>query len=137
MTLRLVLIIAIAVVTLQRVADAGLPQVTDLDWEQACEGSHIRVTRVDGRIVALEAFAEHYHEARQWQCHFERGNIISALYRHSTVERKAASGDANGSFTTELHDDVGATYHFPDHKLTGVPAALLEDLRSILSKATP
>jgi hypothetical protein len=111
---------------------AGEPKVTDLDWEQACGGSNIRVTRVDGRIVSIEAFAEHFYEARQWQCHYTDGQIVSALYRHSKVTRKAV-GDA-GEFTTELHDDLVVTYHFPKHELAGMPSDLLEDLRTVIAK---
>ena len=113
---------------------ADEPRTTDLEWEQACGGSNICVTQVDRRIVAIEAFAEHFHEARQWQCHYKDGKIVSALYRHSKVTRKKA-GDA-GEFTTELNDDVVAVYHFPDHKITGMPPHLLEDLRTVITKAT-
>jgi hypothetical protein len=122
-----------AVITCAGIAYAGEPKVMNVDWEQACGGSNIRVTRVDGRVVAIDAFAEHFYEARQWQCHYQGGQIVSALYRHSKVTRKAA-GDA-GEFTTELHDDVVATYHFPHHKLIGLPPDLLEDLRTVITKA--
>jgi hypothetical protein len=113
---------------------AGEPNIADIEWENACGGSNIRVTRVDGVLVAIDASVEHFHEARQWQCHFLRGEIVSALYRHSEVKRKGTGEE--GAFTTELHDDVVATYYFPDHKLTGMPDELLEDLRTVLAKAT-
>jgi hypothetical protein len=112
---------------------AGEPKVTNVDWEEACGGSNIRVTRVDGRIVAIDAVVEHYYEARAWQCHFKDGRITSALYRHAKVTRKGI-GDG-GQFTTEQHDDVVTTYDFPDHKLTGMPPDLLEDLQTVLAKA--
>ena len=125
---------AIALVYAGRLALAGEPQITDVEWENACGGSNIRVTRVDGAIVAIDASVEHFHEARQWQCHFLRGQMVSALYRHSNVKRKAAGDE--GQFTTELHDDVVTTFYFPDHKLTGMPHELLEDLRTVIAKAT-
>jgi hypothetical protein len=124
----------IVLVHIRGLASAGEPQIADVDWEDACGGSNIRVTRVDGAVVAIDASVEHYHEARQWQCHFLRGEIVSALYRHSKVTRKAAAEE--GAFTTELHDDVVTTFYFPDHKLTGMPHDLLEDLQTVLAKAT-
>ena len=130
---RVISFVVAAVASLASVVLAGQPKVTDVDWEQACGGSNIRVTRVDGRIVAIEAFVEHFYEARQWQCHYKEGQIISALYRHSKVTRKTV-GDA-GQFTTELHDDIVRTYHFPDHKLTGMPRDLLEDLQTVITRA--
>ena len=111
---------------------AGEPQIADVEWEDACGGSNIRITRVDGTIVAIDASVEHFHEARQWQCHFVRGEIVSALYRHSKVTRKPAAEE--GAFTTELHDDVVTTFYFPDHKIAGMPHNLLDDLRTVLAK---
>ena len=133
MQLRIIILVAAGIAWFASIAYTGEPKVTDVEWEQACGGSNIRVTRVDQRIIAIEASVEHYYEARQWQCHFTDGKITSALYRHSKVTRKTA-GDA-GEFTTELHDDVVVTYHFPDHKLTGMPRDLLEDLQTVIAKA--
>ena len=127
-------VIATALVYATGLALAGEPRITDVKWENACGGSNIRVTRVDGAIVAIDASVEHFHEARQWQCHFLHGEIISALYRHSIVKRKVPADD--GAVTTALYDDVITTYRFPDHKLTGMPRELTEDLRMVLAKAT-
>lgn len=125
--------IAIAIIHAHCLALAEEPQITNIEWEKACGGSNIRVTRVDGAIVAVDASVEHFHEARQWQCHFLRGEIVSALYRHSIVKREAAGED--GAFTTTLHDDIVATFVFPDHQLAGMPRELLEDLEKVLAKA--
>jgi hypothetical protein len=114
---------------------AGTPTVTDVDWENACGGSNIRVTRVDGHIISINAEVEHYWEGRQWVCHFVDGKIVSALYRHFTVTRKAAP-EREGAFTTEQHDDLIKTFHFPDHKLTRMENALMEDLQDVIAKAT-
>ncbi len=124
----------VALVHASGLALAGEPQIADVEWEDACGGSNIRVTRVDGAIVAIDASVEHFHEARQWQCHFLRGEIVSALYRHSKVNRKPAAEE--GAFTTELSDDVVTTFCFTDHKLIGIPHDLLDDLRTVLAKAT-
>ena len=118
----------------QILAFAGQPKVTDVDWENACGGSNIRVTRVDGHIVVIDAEVEHYSEGREWVCHFLNGQIISALYRHFTVKRKMAEG-GEGAFTTEQHDDLIKAFHFPDHKLTGMEKELIEDLRDVIARA--
>jgi hypothetical protein len=115
-------------------ASAGPPKVTDIDWENACGGSNIRVTRVDGHIVLIDAEVEHYSEGRHWVCHFFDGRIISALYRHFTVKRKMAEGK-EGAFTTEQHDDLIKTFHFPNHKLTGMEKELTEDLQDVIARA--
>jgi hypothetical protein len=114
---------------------AGTPIVTDVDWENACGGSNIRVTPVDGRIVSINAEVEHYWEGRQWVCHFVDGKIVSALYRHFTVTRKGAP-EREGAFTTEQHDDLIKTFRFPEHKLTRMEKALMEDLQDVIAKAT-
>jgi hypothetical protein len=137
MTSRLFRCVSLAAITLAYAglpALAGEPKITEVDWENACGGSNIRVTRVDGAIVAIDASVEHYYEARQWECHFVRGQIISALYRHSKVKRKATAQE--DAFTTELQDDLVTTFQFPNHKLTGMPQELLEDLQAVLAKAT-
>jgi len=116
------------------VAIAGTPTETDVEWEPACGGSNIKVARVDGQIVSISGFAEHFAEGREWQCHYTNGKIVSALYRHYTVSRKAA-GDA-GEFTTEQHTDILRVFHFPDHQLKGLDSDLLDDLKTVISKAT-
>jgi len=70
------------IATFQIVSVAGEPKDTNIDWENACNGSNIRITRVDGKIVSIDAFVEHHFEGRQWQCHYTDGKIVSALYRH-------------------------------------------------------
>jgi hypothetical protein len=127
------ILFALAVGLHANIACASELKIINIPWEQACGDSNIRVTRVNGRITAIEAFSEHFHEARQWQCHFKDGKIVSALYRHSIVTRKAA-GDA-GEFTTEWQDDVVSTYHFSNHTVTNMPTELLKDLQSVIAKA--
>ena len=110
------------------------PTTEDKDWEQACGGSNIQVTRVSGKIVLIDALAEHFAEGRQWVCHYKNGQIVSAMYRHYIVSRKAA-GDA-GQFTTELKDDKVEVFHFPNHEIKGLDPALDKDLKEVISIAT-
>ena len=116
------------------IACAGQPKVTDVDWEWACGGSNIRVTRVDRQIVAIEAFAEHSTEGRGWICLLKEGEIISALYRHSIIKHTNELGK-DGVYITEQHEDIVKTFHFPDHKLSGMDKALLKDLQEVIAKA--
>lgn len=115
-------------------AVAGKPTTENKDWEQACEGSNIAVTSVDGKWVTIEAFAQHFAEGRQWQCHFKDGEIVSAVYRHFTVTRKIA-GDA-GEITTELDEDRVEVFHFPDHQITEMDLEFRKDLMEILAIAS-
>jgi len=126
----------VAVLITPILALSSQPVITDVDWESACGGSNIRVTRVDGYILSIDAEVEHYSEGRQWVCHFVNGQIISALYRHFTVKRKMAPGHTDdGAFTTEQHDDVVKTFHFPNHKLTGMDKELGDDLQDVITRA--
>ncbi|SKB05356.1 hypothetical protein SAMN02745166_04243 [Prosthecobacter debontii] len=109
------------------------PKTEHKDWEKACGGSQITITRVGDHMVTLEAFAEHFAEGRQWQCHFQDGQIISAAYRHFIVTRKNA-GDA-GEFTTEQIEDRVEVFHFPDHDFTQLDPALKKDLSELLALA--
>lgn len=113
---------------------AGKPTVTDVEWEPSCNGSNIKVTRVDRQIVAIEAYVQHSYEGREWICLFKDGKIVSVLYRHFNVKRKQVEGK-DGDFTTELHDDIVKTFHFPDHKLSGMDKSLLKDLQDVIAKA--
>ena len=115
-------------------AAGGKPTTEDKDWEQACGGSNIRVTKVAAKIVLIDAIAEHFAEGRQWVCHLKDGKIVSAMYRHFIVTRKGV-GDA-GQFTTVLNDDRIEVFHFPDHEVRGLPCALEGDLKEVLSIAT-
>ena len=109
------------------------PKGGNKDWEKACGGSNIAVTSVAGEIVTVDAFVEHFAEGRQWQCHFKDGQIISAVFRHFTVARKAA-GDA-GEFTTELNEDRVEVFHFPDHDLSKMNPELRKDLTEVIAIA--
>lgn len=131
---RLLLLLSIVMWLSPVDAFAGKPIVIDVEWEPACGGSNIRVTRVDRQIVAIEAEIEGSTQGWQWNCHFKDGEIISALYRHFTVKRKIAEGK-DGAFTTEQHVDKVQTFHFPDHKLSGMDKALLKDLQKVIAKA--
>ena len=115
-------------------AFAGKPKVTDVEWEPACGGSNIRVTRVDRQIVSIEAAVEHFAEGREWICLFKDGKIVSVLYRHFNVKRKQVE-EKDGAFTTEQHDDIVQTFHFPDHKLSGMDKKLMKDLQEVIAKA--
>ena len=114
-------------------AIAEAPKTENKDWEQACGGSNIAVTSVAGKIVVIDAFAEHFAEGRQWQCHFKDGKIVSAVFRHFIVTRKAA-GDA-GEFTTELEEDRVEVFHFPDHDLSKLDAEMRKDLSEVIAIA--
>jgi hypothetical protein len=115
------------------VAFAEAPTTENKEWEKACGGSNIAVTSVAGKIVTIDAFVEHFAEGRQWQCHFKDGKIISAVFRHFTVTRKAA-GDA-GEFTTELNEDRVEVFHFPDHDHSKLEAGLRKDLSEVIAIA--
>ncbi len=112
---------------------ADKPKTENKDWEQACGGSNIAVTSVAGKIVTIDAVAEHFAEGRQWQCHFKDGEIISAVYRHFTVTRKAA--DDAGQFTTESKEDRVEVFHLPDHDLSKLDPELRKDLAEVIAIA--
>lgn len=115
------------------VAVAESPKTENKDWEEACGGSNIAVTSVGGRILTIDAFVEHSAEGRHWQCHFSEGGIVSAVFRHFTVTRKAA-GDA-GEVTNELKEDRVEVFHFTDHDLSKLEAELRKDLSEIIAIA--
>ena len=123
--------LALAVSALAAFAES--PKTENKGWEKACGGSNITVTSVAGKIVTVDAFVEHFAEGRQWQCHFKDGKIISAVYRHFTVTRKAA-GDA-GEFTTELNEDRAEVFHFPNHDLSKLEPELRKDLTEVIAMA--
>ena len=109
------------------------PRTENKDWEKACGGSNIAVTSVAGKIIAIEAFVEHATEARQWQCHFKNGKIVSAVYRHFIVTRQATADAA--AFRTELHADRAEAFHFPDHDLSHLAPELNRDLTEVMAIA--
>lgn len=109
------------------------PKTENKDWEKACGGSNIAVTSVAGKILAIEAFVEHAAEARQWQCHFKDGKIVSAVYRHFLVTRQATEGST--AFRTELHEDRAEAFHLPDHDLSQVAPELQRDLAEVMAIA--
>ena len=112
---------------------ADKPKTENKEWEQACGGSNIAVTSVSGKIVTIDAVAEHFAEGRQWQCHFKDGEIITAVYRHFTVKRKPA-GDA-GEFITESQEDRVEVFHLPDHDLSKLDPELRKDLTELIAIA--
>ncbi len=112
---------------------AEKPVTVSKEWEQACGGSNIQVTSVQGKIVMVDAEAEHFADGRQWVCHFKDGKIVSALYRHFKVVRKAV-GNA-GQFTTEQVDDQLEVFHFPNHQIKGLDPARAKDLKDMLVSA--
>ena len=114
-------------------ACAGKPKTVNKDWEQACGGSNIAITSVAGQVVAIDAFAEHSAEAKQWICLFDNGKVVSVMYRHSKVTRKPSAQD--GEFTTELDEDRVEVFHFPDHDLSNMPPELKEELSKIIAIA--
>jgi hypothetical protein len=112
---------------------AEKPHTVNKDWEDSCGGSNIQVTSVQGQIVRVDAEAEHFADGRQWRCHFKDGKIVSALYRHFKVVRKAV-GDAGG-FTTEHVDEQMEVFHFPDSEIKGLDPERAKDLKAMLSIA--
>jgi hypothetical protein len=69
-------------------------ETSDLEWEAACGGSNIEVTRVDGIVTLIEAFAEHSTASRTWTCHHVGEKMVSASSRHDTVETAPFSRSA-------------------------------------------
>ena len=133
MKTRILTCLTSALSALAALADA--PKTEHKEWEQACGGSTIAVTRVAGEIITVDAYAEHFAEGKQWQCHFKDGEIISAMYRHYTVTRKPAGDD--GEFATELNDDRVEVFHLPDHDLSKMEAGLRKELSEIIKIAEP
>lgn len=129
---RRLILLALGITALAAAAEK--PVTENKDWEQACGGSNIAVTSRGGKLVAIDAFVEHFAEGRRWQCHFKDGKMVSALYRHFIVTRKPA-GDA-GEFTTELNEDRVEVFHFPDHPFVGMDPGLKKDLMEVLAIAT-
>lgn len=115
-------------------AFAEKPVTVNKEWGDACGGSNIAVTSVAGRIVSIDAVMENFAEGRQWQCHFKDGKIVTALYRHFIVTRKA-EGDA-GEFSTELNEDKVELFYFPDHQISEMDAALKKELLEVIAIAT-
>ena len=106
---------------------------TVLDWEQACEGSSIRVTSKDGQLLLVEASVQHFAEARDWICVFKEGALISAAYRHYTISRKP-KGDS-GEFEIQSTLDHLETFKAEQGILQKAPANLKADLETVLGKA--
>ena len=116
------------------VAFAEKPTTENKEWGNACGGSNIAVTSVAGRIVSIDAVMENFSEGRQWQCHFKDGKIVTALYRHYMVTRKA-EGDA-GEFSTQLDEDKVELFYFSDHQISVTDPALKKDLLEVVAIAT-
>lgn len=123
---------AIVVLSLSAMA-AEKPVTVNKDWEDSCGGSNIEVTTVQGKIVKVDAEAEHFADGRQWLCLFKDGKVVSALYRHFKVVRRAV-GDA-GQFTAEQVDDQIEVFHFPRHKIAGLDPSRAKDLKEVLTIA--
>ena len=127
------ILIGLSLVAIASTVFAEKPKTENKDWEQACGGSNVAFISIAGKIVTVDAFVEHFAEGRQWQCHFKDGAIISAVYRHFNVTRKAA-GDA-GEFTTELDENRVEVFHFPDHDLSKMEPGLRKDLSKVINIA--
>lgn len=110
------------------------PEIESKEWEEACGGSNIQVTRIEGKLVLIEAYAEHYSEAREWVCLFQDGKVLSAIYKHSVVNRVA--GGKEGEYTTKTTADRVKVFHFPNHQLEGMNPALLKDLQAVITMAS-
>ena len=115
------------------VAFAEKPITENKEWGNACGGSNIAVTSVAGRMVSIDAVMENFAEGRQWQCHFKDGKIVTALYRHYLVTRKA-EGDA-GEFSTELKEDKVELFYFSDHQIVIKDPALRNQLLEVIAIA--
>ncbi len=131
--MKALILIGLSLIAGAFMAFAEKPKTENKDWEDACGGSNISVTSIAGKIVTIDASVEHFAEGRQWQCHFKDGKIVSAVYRHFTVTRKAA-GDA-GEFTTELNEDRVQAFHFPEHDLSMLAPELRKDLAQVIAIA--
>lgn len=106
---------------------------TVLDWEPACDGSSIKVTSQDGKLVLIEASAWHFAEARDWILVFKDGTLLTASYRHYTLSRKE-KGDS-GEFEIQSTLDRVETFQAERGVAQKIPAELKADLETVLSKA--
>ena len=106
---------------------------TVLDWEPACDGSSIKVTSRDRKLLLVEASAWHFAEAREWICVFKDGALLTATYRHYTLTR-IAKGD-EGEFKVTSTVDRVETFQAKDGVIQKVPIDQKNDLEKVLSKA--
>ena len=106
--------------------------ITNIEWHPACGGSNIKVTRVDGKIVAVAAYVEGSREGREWYCHYVDGHVSSVLYKHFKCVRKVHN---DGSFTVTLQYDRALVFPIKNHKLDNIPKELRKDLREVLTEA--
>lgn len=107
-------------------------ETVGLDWEEACGGSCITVTKVDGKTALIEAFAQHFAESRAWSCHFVDGKIVSATYRHHVSKHTLKKPDEE--ILTEWICDCVNVFHFPDHNLLGLDPEFENELKEILAR---
>lgn len=110
-------------------AQAELKTV-QLDWEQACGGSLITVTLDDGKPVLIEAFAEHYAEAREWTCLLKGGQVVSSIYRQHALTRRLASED--GDFTIDRKTTRTEVYTAREGTLQGLDEGLQKDFDEVM-----
>jgi hypothetical protein len=127
-------LITILLTAIAITASGAEPKVTDLDWEPACGGSHIRVTTVDNKIALIEANAQHFAEAREWICAFSGGVLISATFRSYKVGRSAETEKGEFAITTTL--EKAAVFAAKDGVPQKMDAALKKDLDSVLAIVT-
>ncbi|MBE7496812.1 MAG: hypothetical protein HS117_17865 [Verrucomicrobiaceae bacterium] len=106
---------------------------TELDWEPACEGSSIKVTSQDGKLLLVEASAWHFTEARDWICVFKDGTLLTATYRQCTLTRKPKGDD--GAFEVISTVDRVETFQAKDGIIQNVPTDRKSDVETVLSKA--
>ncbi|MBL9179380.1 MAG: hypothetical protein JNM65_15055 [Verrucomicrobiaceae bacterium] len=125
----------VVAVLLWFVASSVLAEIreTVLDWEPACDGSSIKVTSQDGKLALIEASAWHFAEARDWILVFKDGTLLSASYRHYTLNRKE-KGDS-GEFEIQSTLDQVKIFQAERGGVQKIPAELKTDLETILSKA--
>ena len=130
---KLVFVVVSVLLVLIHSVRAAEPVITfkDVDWAPACGGSNIRVTRVDGKIVNVEAFLERSFDSAVWQCHYVDGRVSSVLYTHYKLNDKWAVDEEPPKF---LCDRV-LVFPIKNHKLDNIPKELREELIEILAKA--
>lgn len=128
-------LVLLAALLVSQPMQAAELKTVQCDWEPACGGSALTVTLAAGQPVMVEAFVEHFEQAREWICHYNKeGRVISAAYRQHQVSRKPL-GDA-GEFHIERKLERVEIY-IPDAKglLPGVDAKLQADFDSVLKAA--
>ena len=87
------LVVVLATTSFTWLTQGAEPKTIDVEWQNACGGSNIRVTHVGHQIVLVDASVEHFHEGWQWICLYKDGVIVAATYRHYDVTRRVDNPD--------------------------------------------